>query len=205
MGEKPTGAATLSSVRPIALLSAAAFVSTATVRVADPLLPLVAHEFSVTPAGASVIATSAALAYGLCQIFYGSLGDRFGKYTVIAVATFFSALLTASAALADSLMLLGVLRFLSGAFAAAVIPLSIAHIGDTVSYEGRQTVLARFLSGPILGVLFGQAFGGVFADHFGWRGIFLVLGALYLVIDLLLWIDVYSPRVDDRGSGKMNF
>src|SRR5260221_5405954 len=104
MGEKPTGAATLSSVRPIALLSAAAFVSTATVRVADPLLPLVAHEFGVTPAGASVIATSAALAYGLCQIFYGSLGDRFGQCTLIGVATLFSAPLTAAAARADRLL-----------------------------------------------------------------------------------------------------
>ena len=183
--------------RAIALLSMAAFVSTATVRVADPLLPQIAHEFDVTPAGASVVATSAALAYGLFQIVYGAIGDRFGKFTVITVVTLLSALGTAAAAWADNLLHLGVLRFISGGTAAVVIPLAIAHIGDVVPYEQRQAVLGRFLSGQILGVLFGQAAGGIFADHLGWRGIFLVLGALYLAIDLLLWLELGSGRVVD--------
>jgi YNFM family putative membrane transporter len=193
------------AVRTIALLSAAAFVSTATVRVADPLLPQIALEFAVTPAGASVIATSAALAYGLFQIFYGSLGDRFGKVKVIAVVTALSAFSTAAASLADNLALLGVLRFVSGGTAAAVVPLAIAHIGDVVPYEGRQAVLARFLSGQILGVLFGQAAGGIFVDHFGWRGIFLVLGGLYLVIDALLWLELGSGRIAERRAPDARF
>ncbi|MEJ0067638.1 MAG: MFS transporter [Pseudomonadota bacterium] len=193
------------SIRAIALLSAAAFVSTATVRVADPLLPQIARDFGVTPAGASVIATSAALAYGLFQIFYGSLGERFGKFTVVTVVTALSALSTAAAALADNLLLLGLLRFVAGGTAAAVVPLSIAHIGDVVPYQGRQAVLARFLSGQILGVLFGQAVGGIFADYFGWRGIFLVLGGLYLTIDALLWLELLSGRVADSRQRQARF
>jgi YNFM family putative membrane transporter len=205
MSEALPTAETRRPLRAIALLSAAAFVSTATVRVADPLLPLIAREFAVTPAGASVIATSAALAYGLFQIFYGSLGDRFGKFTVIAVATGLSALSTAAAALADNLLLLGLLRFVSGGTAAAVVPLAIAHIGDVVPYQSRQAMLARFLSGQILGVLFGQAAGGIFADYLGWRGIFLVLGALYLVIDALLWLELGAGRVVDSRAANVRF
>src|SRR5947209_5178241 len=86
------------SIRPIVLLSAAAFASAATLRVADPLLPQIAGEFVTTAGGASVIATAFAVSYGLCQIFVGALGDRFGKYTVIAVATFLSGLTAASGA-----------------------------------------------------------------------------------------------------------
>ena len=198
-------ATTRHSTRAIALLAAAAFVSTATVRVADPLLPQIAHDFAVTPAAASIIATSAALAYGLFQVLYGSLGDRFGKFTVIAIATALSALSTAAAALADDLSLLGALRFVSGGTAAAVVPLAIAHIGDVVPYRQRQAVLARFLSGQILGALFGQAFGGLFADRFGWRGIFLVLGALYLVIDALLWLELGAGRVVDSRMPEARF
>ena len=51
-----------SIVRPIVLLSAAAFASVATMRVADPLLPQVAQEFGVTAGEASIIATAFALA-----------------------------------------------------------------------------------------------------------------------------------------------
>jgi YNFM family putative membrane transporter len=191
---------TASSIRPIVLLSAAAFASAATLRVADPLLPQIAGEFVTTAGGASVIATSFAISYGLCQIVVGALGDRFGKYTVIAVATFLSGLTAASGALASSLAMLGVMRLLSGATAGAIIPLAMAYLGDVVAYEQRQTVLARFLSGQILGVIFGQIFGGLFGDTLGWRGVFVVLGAIYFIITALLVLELRSPRVVEQRS-----
>ena len=76
-----------SIVRPIVLLSAASFASVATMRVADPLLPQVAREFGVSAGDASIIATAFALAYGFCQLVYGVLGDRFGKYRLVTLAT----------------------------------------------------------------------------------------------------------------------
>jgi len=185
-------------IRPIVLLSAAAFASAATLRVADPLLPQIAGEFVTTAGGASVIATYFAVSYGLCQIFVGALGDRFGKYTVIAAATLLSGLTAGAGAFAGSLAMLGALRLLSGATAGAIIPLAIAYLGDVVAYEQRQTALARFLSGQILGVIFGQVFGGLFGDTIGWRGVFIVLGAIYLVIAALLAIEIKSPRVAEH-------
>jgi predicted MFS family arabinose efflux permease len=164
-------------------------------RVADPLLPQVAAEFAVSVGDASIIGTTFAFAYGFCQILYGPLGDRVGKYRVIAVMTLLSALSAAATGFADSLAALAMLRLVSGATAAAIIPLAIAHIGDVVPYEGRQTVLARFLSGQILGVIFGQAFGGIFGDTLGWRGIFFALGALFLAVAVLLWRELRSGQI----------
>lgn len=183
------------SFRSIALLSAAAFGSAATLRVADPLLPQVAAEFGASVGDASIIVTTFAFAYGLCQVLYGPLGDRAGKYRVITAVTLLSAVGAAATGLAGSLASLAALRLASGATAAAIIPLAMAHIGDVVPYEGRQTVLARFLSGQILGVIFGQVFGGVFGDTLGWRGIFFALGALFLVVAALLWRELGSGRV----------
>jgi YNFM family putative membrane transporter len=57
-----------------------------------------------------------------------------------------------------------VFRFRGGAGAAAVIPLAIAWIGDMVSYENRQASLARYVSGQMLGIVFGQAAGGCSAN-----------------------------------------
>jgi MFS transporter, YNFM family, putative membrane transport protein len=182
-------------VRPIALLSAAAFASAATARVADPLLPQLAEEFSTSIAAASVVATGFTLAYGACQVFYGPIGDRFGKFRVVAVMTLVSAFATGLAALADSLSMLWALRLLGGAAAASIIPLSMAYIGDTVPYERRQPVLARFLSGQILGVIAGQACGGALGEHMGWRGAFLSLAAIYIAIAVLLWRELRSPRL----------
>ena len=94
--------------------------------------------------------------------------------------------------------MLGLLRLASGATTGAIIPLAMAYLGDVVPYENRQTVLARFLSGQILGVVGGQVFGGLFGDTLGWRGIFVALGAIYLAIALLLLNELRSPRVEKR-------
>src|SRR5207253_2227757 len=71
-----------------------------------------------------------------------------------------------------------------------------------IPYEQRQTVLARFLSGQILGVVFGQVMGGVFGDYVGWRGIFVALGTIYLAITALLVAELRSPRVLERKGGE---
>ena len=184
-----------SIVRPIVLLSMASFASVATMRAGDPLLPQVAAEFGVTAGEASVIATAFALAYGFCQLVYGVLGDRFGKYRLVTLATLASAVTVASSGLAGSLGALGAARLVAGATAAAIVPLSMAFIGDQVPYEQRQTVLARFLTGTITGIICGQVFGGVLGEAVGWRAVFLLLGGLFLVIGVLLAVELRSPRV----------
>jgi MFS transporter, YNFM family, putative membrane transport protein len=181
--------------RPIALLSAAAFVSVASMRVADPLLPQVAQEFGVSAGDASVIATAFALAYGLCQLIYGALGDRFGKYRLVALMTLVSALTVASAGFAGSLAALGLARLAAGATAAAIVPLGMAFVGDHVPYRDRQAVLARFLTGTIFGLVGGQILGGVLGELVGWRAVFWLLGALFLLVGLLLLAELRSSRV----------
>lgn len=187
-GSEPT-------VRAVALLSAAAFVSAATMRVADPLVPQVAAEFAVTPGAAGIVVTAFALAYGLCQLLWGPVGDRHGKYRTVAALTLASALTVATAGLAGSLGGLALARLVSGATAAALIPLSMAFIGDHVAYERRQPVIARFLTGQITGLVAGQVFGGVFGDTVGWRGVFLLLAGLYLAVGLLLLRELRPGRL----------
>jgi predicted MFS family arabinose efflux permease len=193
------------SVRPIALLSVAAFASAATLRVVDPLIPQLVAEFGVTAGSASVVATAFAVSYGCCQIAVGALGDRYGKYLVVMVATFLCAMTVSASALAPNLAVLGAIRLASGATAGAIIPLAMAYLGDVVPYENRQTVLARFLSGQILGVIGGQVLGGLFGDTLGWRGIFVALGAVYLVIGLLLLNELRSPRVEKRRQASSSW
>ena len=85
-------------------------------------------------------------------------------------------------------------------FAAWIIPLGMAYIGDVTPYERRQQVLGRYLSGQITGQLFGQAAGGVIGDLLGWRAVFFVLAAIFAVAALALFRP--DGQLNDRATAE---
>lgn len=161
----------------ILLLSLAAFASSASLRVTDALLPRVASQFGVGLAAASAAVTAFSMAYGLMQVLFGPLGDRFGKLRVISAAAGAAAVASLACYAARGFEALLVARAAAGGFCACIIPLSMAWIGDVVPYPERQPVLARFLVGQITGVSAGAALGGFAAASSDWRWPFAVLGA----------------------------
>jgi MFS transporter, YNFM family, putative membrane transport protein len=176
--------------RTIFLFSTAAFASSVNIRVCDPLLPQVAHAFSTTPGVASGMVTAFAIAYGLLQLAWGPIGDRRGKYWVAALASIATGVFTAAGSLAETMDWLVVARFFSGAMAAAIIPLAFAWIGDAFSFATRQAVLARFLSAQFTGIVLGQAVGGFIGDVFGWRSVFLIVGAIHFLAGACMLIEL---------------
>ena len=172
--------------RTILLLAITCFASSANLRVADALLAQVADDFRVTVGQASSIVAAFAVSYGLLQAVYGPVGDRLGKLRVVAFGSGLAALLTGACATMASLAGLTTARFLAGAAAAAIIPLAMAWIGDMIPFERRQPVLARFLSGQMMGLVFGQAAGGFVGDLLGWRGAFAMLAILHALATVVL-------------------
>ncbi|HWI10507.1 MAG TPA: MFS transporter [Burkholderiaceae bacterium] len=168
-------------------LALAAFGSGLSLRLTDALLPLFARQFGIGLGQAASVVTAFSVAYGLSQLFFGPLGDRFGKYRVIAWACAACALTASLCGLAQGFTQLVLARLLAGATAAAIIPLSMAWIGDVVPYEDRQPVLARFLIGQILGLSAGVFTGGFAADHLSWRVPFFAIGAGFAAISAMLF------------------
>jgi predicted MFS family arabinose efflux permease len=192
---RPAGAA------PLWLLALAAFLVTADSRVINPLLRVIAGEFHGDVGAAGVIVTAYTIPYGLCQLVYGPLGDRISKVRIMAVALTLFAFGTGSCALAPTLGVLTLLRLLTGAAAAALIPLSLAYIGDTFAYTERQAAIGRFLGAIALGQILSTSLGGIVVDYLNWRGIFLFYGAVSLAVCLLFWRLARSPGVAVPPAG----
>ena len=174
-------------MKPIVALSVGACGSGAALRACDPLLPHLAAKYGVGLDAAAQTVTAFAIAYGVLQLAYGPIGDRYGKYRVITLATVGCALTSIGCALAPTLSALVIARLLAGATAGALIPLSLAWIGDSVPYERRQSVLARYLIGQMFGIALGQVLGGIGADYLGAGPVFIVLAAWFAATAALMW------------------
>ncbi len=177
-------------LRALMLLALAAFASSINLRVCDPLLPVIARDFSTSVGAASAIVAGFAVGYGLLQLVFGPVGDRFGKYFITALCSIATGVATAWAASATTLDGLIVARFVAGAAAAGPIPLAFAWIGDVVPFERRQAVLARFLTAQISGIVLGQAAGGLLGDLYGWRAVFLIVGGCHVVAGIALLVEL---------------
>jgi YNFM family putative membrane transporter len=191
-----TGPTTISAStrRSVLLLSFATFASMAAQRLCDAMLPELSREFSAGLAEVAQVVSVFAVVYGLCQLFYGPLGDRLGKFHVVTWGTLGCCVGSVLAVFAASLDMLVLARMLTALGAAAIIPLSLAWIGDAVAYELRQETLARVGLGTTLGITGGQLLGGVFTDTLGWRWAFVFMTLLFGVVGLLLWLDGRRQR-----------
>ena len=191
----------------VALLAVAAFASAANMRVLDPLLVQLGSEFHVTVGAASIASTLFLFANGVFVLVHGPFGDRYGKMPVVAIACVGAALCCLGSALSTSLGMLAGARFLTGVTSSAIIPLAIAWLGDNVGYEKRQATLARFLTGQTLGLMTGSAMGGALGDWLGWRAVFWVLSAIYLVAGIALVavmrVRPHIAKAGERSPGSM--
>lgn len=175
--------------RSIVLLSLATFASMAAQRICDAMLPELSRVFAVSLGQAALVVSVFAVIYGVAQLFYGPLGDRFGKFRIVTFATLGCCVGSVAATLATSLDMLVWARLLMALGAAALIPLTMAWVGDTVPSDQLQEMLTRTGLGSTLGIVGGQLAGGLLTDALGWRWAFAFLTLLFGVVGLLLWGD----------------
>jgi len=189
-----------SATSAITLLALASFAAQAMVRVTDSLLPQIAADLNVSVGATSIVVTAYLLAHGSVQLVIGPIGDRFGKYLCVSIAAAGSTAMVVACGLAPSLPVLVAARLACGLATGWIIPFALAFVGDVIPYERRQQVIGRFLSGQILGQLFGQAAGGVLGDYFGWRNVFFILAAVLAAATLGLFYELWRNPITHANA-----
>jgi MFS transporter, DHA1 family, multidrug resistance protein len=170
-----------------------------------PALPAIGQTLGVhLDNQRQLIITVYMLGFGAAQLFYGVLGDRFGRRPVLLAAIAFYVAATAAAAFAPTFEVMLAARVVQGAGAAATRVLCIAIVRDC--YAGRtmakvmSLVFIVFLAAPMVAPAMGQLVLAV--AH--WRWIFGVLGVFGAII--LAWAGLKLPetlRAEDRLPIKL--
>lgn len=175
------------SKRIVLMLGLAGFIVMADNWVVSPILPAISKSVGVSPASAGILIAAYMLPFGIFQLVFGPLADRFGKTRVILGTFAVFAVATALCALGSSLTSIALLRALTGVFAAATMPISLALIADIVPMEQRQQAIGSFMGIAFLGQALSMGIGGAIAYFLDWRGVFVTYAVVAGVIAVVLW------------------
>ena len=153
----------------------------------SPALPSIAQTLSVLPSAAAIVLTAYLVPYGALQPVCGSLGDRFGRLRLLRVIVLGLAVGTFACSAVPTLPALVAARILTGCFAAGIISVSQAFVGDTVGAARRAGAVGILMGITFTGQGLSAGLGGILTDVVGWRAAFASFGALALVAWALLW------------------
>ena len=187
--------------RIILLLGLAGFMVVADNWVVSPILPAIMADLHSDLPKAGLLITAYMIPFGICQILFGPLADRYGKKEVITLAMIMFTLATGLCAAGRSLASLSLFRAVTGVFAASVIPISFALIADIFPIQQRQKAIGTFLGIAFLGQGMSMIIGGTIAHISSWQGVFIVYALLSLIPTVLL-LRYYRqlPSTKNRGG-----
>jgi predicted MFS family arabinose efflux permease len=174
------------------VLGLTGFAANISIRIVDPIVPLLAREFNTAVAVTALLASAYTLPYALGQPILGPLGDAKGKARVMFICALVMAGALFASMFAWSVASLAVCRAIAGLSAGACIPLSLAMIGDRFPIEQRQLALSRYLLAVIFGQIVGTPMAGLLSELIGWRWVFGIAGIVALAAAIAIRITI-SP------------
>lgn len=191
--------------RLVVLLGLAGFIVMADNWVVSPILPAISKSIGVPTASAGVLIAAYMLPFGLFQLVFGPLADRFGKSRVVLGTLALFTVATALCATGATLTQLAAFRALTGVFAAATMPISLALIADVVPMANRQKAIGSFMGISFLGQALSMGIGGAIAYFVDWRGVFIAYAVFAAVVTAVLWRGLASVRATESRNPNAQF
>lgn len=169
----------------LGLLCAGFFLIDFDLIVINPLLLPVARDYGVSLGVATLALTAYLLLFGLLQPIYGILSDAIGRVRVLQIAWVGLSAGNLLAGFAPNVALLVIGRGIAGAFGAAIIPVTMAYVGDRITMEHRQRTMALLMSCSALGAAAGTIAAGLLTDLLNWRPAVLLVAVAAPALALL--------------------
>src|SRR5436190_17352133 len=199
-GGRVSGSAVLenSALVLVALILVAA-VANLNLAVANVALPSIGAAFQSSQTTLNLIAVGYSLGLACSLLYFGALGDRYGRKAMLLIGTALAIPMSLLAAWAPTDIVLFIARVGGGLAAGMAFPTTLALI--TALWSGPERTKSIALWSGIGGAIaaLGPLFSGLLLEHFWWGSVFLLTLPLALVALPLCYVLVPSHVNETTG------
>ena len=166
----------------------AGFASFSSLYCVQPMMPIFAKFFQVTPTHSSFPLSFSTVALAIGLLFTGFISDRFGRKPIMVCALFLvSILLLISASFPIWEIFLST-RILIGLAVSGVAAVAMTYIGEEIAQKDIGFAMGLYISGTAIGGMGGRLIAGVLVDFISWQSATYIIGFLNFIIACLFYL-----------------
>jgi len=186
----------------------ATVIAFSTLYIPQPMLPLLADQFGVSPGEAGLLMTLAMLPLAIAPVMYGYFLQAIPARLMLKVALCLLALNQVCFVFAEEFWHLLALRLMQGLLLPAIFTALMTYCASMVAPAQVRRAMGFYIGATIIGGFVGRLVGGVFASYFDWHSAFLVMGLMQLLPLFLLSrveadADINFSRLDSRSISRV--
>ncbi|WFR95494.1 MFS transporter [Rhizobium tumorigenes] len=165
----------------------------------QPLMPVFAHDFGVSPA-ASSLSLSLSTGFLAFAIFIAAaISEGVGRRSLMFASLLGAALCTLGCAIAPNWQTLLAIRSLEGFLLGGVPAVAMAYLAEEIDPRGLGASMGLYIAGNAFGGMAGRVVTGMIAENFSWRPALATVGMLGLAaaVGFLLLLPAsrnFTPR-----------
>ncbi len=166
-------------------LFCAGFVTFVTLYDVQPLLPLFAEEFKVSPAMASLPLSCSTIALAVGMLIAGTVSETLGRRQVMTVALFLTSLLAMATYFSHSFESLLMVRLLQGLVLAGVPSVAMAYLGEEMDAQAIGHAMGLYISGNAVGGMSGRIGSALLCTYVPWHTAIALVGVISLLLSII--------------------
>ena len=146
----------------------------------QPMMPILADYFQVSPTQSSFPLSFSTIALAVGLIFTGLISDRFGRKPIMVWSLFSVSVLLLLSAILPIWSVFLTTRVMIGLTVSGVAAVAMTYIGEEIAEKDIGFAMGLYISGTAIGGMGGRLIAGVLVDFISWQSATLIIGILNL-------------------------
>ncbi len=182
------------------IVATGVFMSTLDSSMVNIALPTIMKDFHSPMAATEWVVLIYLLTITATLLFWGHLGDRFGRGRIYGTGMLIFALGSLACTVSTTLLMLVVSRFSQALGAAMLMSTGPAIVKESFPREQLGRAMGLIGLAVSLGLMSGPSLGGFLIEYFSWRSMFFITAPLGLIFSFLSFRFIPMAKPDSDGA-----